>query len=70
MIMLLTTRDNEAISAAQTYYEGRYDESLIDKVFHTTSNSLKKGGHDFKQNKTPPTRNANYGTGSTRRLRA
>ena len=32
MIMLLTTRDNEAIVAAQTYYEGRYDESLIDKV--------------------------------------
>lgn len=32
MIMLLTTRDNEAIAAAQTYYEGRYDESLIDKV--------------------------------------
>lgn len=32
IIMLLTTRDNEAISAAQTYFEGRYDESLVDKV--------------------------------------
>jgi len=32
MIMLLTTRDNEAIAAAQTYFEGRYDESLVDKV--------------------------------------
>lgn len=32
MIMLLTTRDNDAIAAAQTYYEGRFDESLIDKV--------------------------------------
>lgn len=32
MIMVLTTRDNAAIAAAQTYYEGRFDESLIDKV--------------------------------------
>ncbi|CAN0127138.1 unnamed protein product, partial [Laminaria digitata] len=32
MIMLLTTRTNEAIAAAQTYYEGRFDESLIDQV--------------------------------------
>lgn len=30
--MVLTTRDNDAIAAAQTYFEGRYDESLIDKV--------------------------------------
>ena len=32
MIMLLTTRSNDAIAAAQTYYEGRFDESLIDQV--------------------------------------
>lgn len=30
--MILTTRSNAAIAAAQEYYESRYDESLVDKV--------------------------------------
>ncbi|CAN0447074.1 unnamed protein product [Pylaiella littoralis] len=41
MIMLLTTRDNEAISAAQTYFEGRYDESLVDKISSEMSGSFR-----------------------------
>lgn len=55
MIMLLTTRDNEAIAAAQTYYEGRYDESLIDKVIlHTPDPPSEKSM--WPQTVTPPTR--------------
>ncbi|CBN78900.1 conserved unknown protein [Ectocarpus siliculosus] len=41
MIMLLTTRDNAAIAAAQTYYEGRYDESLVDKISSEMSGAFR-----------------------------
>lgn len=41
MIMILTTRSNDDIAAAQTYYEGRFDESLVDTVGYLSLSFLR-----------------------------